>query len=498
MASDMPTHRWELEVTASGRIVSLPAAPGFSVEEDPAGVVVPEVTDYLLRWTAPSPIPRDEVKGYLKQRRQVISRMQQRTRDLAPFLDRLVAQAERDLARSEEVLAASRAVGDGGTITIDSEPWTVWTKGQTGLFRACRDGESVRRLNAEEDRAFWTWAVVETLGGTGLRMEEMLELAHLSVQSFRSPTGDTVPLLHISPSKNDEERFIVAGPELVHVLTRILKRLRSVDGTVPLTRRWDTAEHKLGPAKPHLFVRRYGTRIDVINRVTVTTDLRRLSQRAQLTSDGETVVFTAHDSHRLYATEALASGLPTHIVQVPMGHKCLATTQGYAAIYPQDVIRHHRTFLARRRKRRPSEEYREPTAAEWDEFEAHFAKRKVSLGSCGRAYGTNCQHEHAIRCALLRPDPAQTRRLEEIIDNLGDPMEEADTNGWLGEVDGLKTTLASNQDKLRQMHHLDPSSGPVNLGMPTLAVRGSQLGIPQPIKRPLVSTGPGQVSESGR
>jgi len=25
----------------------------------------------------------------------------------------------------------------------------------------------------------------------------------------------------------------------------------------------------------------------------------------------------------------------------------------------------------------------------------HFAKRKVELGTCGRAYGTPCQHEHA-------------------------------------------------------------------------------------------------------
>lgn len=422
---------------------------------------------YWLQWTAPSPIPREDVKGYLKQRRRVTSRMQQRTRNLAPFLDRLVTQAEHDLAQAEQVLAAALAAGDGGTITINSNTWTVRTNGQTKLFRACRDGEPVRRLNAEEDRAFWTWAVVETLRGTGLRMEEMLELTHLSVQSYRSPTGETVPLLHISPSKNDEERLIVAGPELVHVLTRILKRLRSVDGTVPLTRRWDSAERELGPAQPHLFVRRYGTRVDVINRGTITTDLQRLCQRAQLTTDGEPVVFTAHDFRRLYATEALASGLPPHIVQVLMGHKSLATTQGYAAIYPQDVIRHHRTFLAQRRQRRPSEEYREPTAAEWDEFEAHFAKRKVSLGSCGRAYGTNCQHEHAcIRCALLRPDPAQTRRLEEIIDNLGDRIDEADTNGWLGEVDGLKTTLAAAEDKLQQMRRLDTGSRLIDLGLP--------------------------------
>ena len=34
---------------------------------------------------------------------------------------------------------------------------------------------------------------------------------------------------------------------------------------------------------------------------------------------------------------------------------------GYAAIYPEDVIAHHRAFIARRRTERPSEEYRDLT-----------------------------------------------------------------------------------------------------------------------------------------
>jgi hypothetical protein len=51
------------------------------------------------------------------------------------------------------------------------------------------------------------------------------------------------------------------------------------------------------------------------------------------------------------STDALASGLPPHIVQVLLGHKSITTTQGYAAIYPQDVIRHHRTWIGQRRRR---------------------------------------------------------------------------------------------------------------------------------------------------
>jgi hypothetical protein len=68
---------------------------------------------------------------------------------------------------------------------------------------------------------------------------------------------------------------------------------------------------------------------------------------------------------------------------------------GYKAVYPEEAINGHRAFIARRRALRPSEEYRTPTDAEWDEFLGHFERRKVALGDCGRAYGTSCIHEHA-------------------------------------------------------------------------------------------------------
>jgi hypothetical protein len=168
----------------------------------------------------------------------------------------------------------------------------------------------------------------------------------------------------------------------------------------------------------------------------------------------------------------LSSGLPPHIVQVLLGHKSIATTQGYAAVYPQDVIRHHRTWIGQRRLTRPSEEYRQPTPAEWEEFEGHFVKRKVSLGTCGRAYGTNCHHEHAcVRCALLRVDPAQADRLRDIITNLSDRIAEAEQNSWLGEVEGLKISLAAAKEKLAQIdRQVDQRSDPVLLGIPTRPV----------------------------
>jgi hypothetical protein len=58
-------------------------------------------------------------------------------------------------------------------------------------------------------------------------------------------------------------------------------------------------------------------------------------------------------------------------------------------------------FLARRRSLRPSEECRVPTDDEWQEFLGHFERRKVSIGACGRAFGTPCIHEHVPLTELV-------------------------------------------------------------------------------------------------
>ena len=93
----------------------------------------------------------------------------------------------------------------------------------------------------------------------------------------------------------------------------------------------------------------------------------------------------------------------------------------------------------------------------------------MSIGTCARAYGTPCVHEHAcVRCPLLRPDPAQRARLVEIRDNLHARIVEAERKGWLGEVEGLKVSLAGAEDKLAQIDAtLERRTATIQLGMPT-------------------------------
>jgi hypothetical protein len=140
------------------------------------------------------------------------------------------------------------------------------------------------------------------------------------------------------------------------------------------------------------------------------------------------------------------------------------------------VISHHRAFIARRRAARPSEEYRELTAAEWDEFLAHFELRKAALGTCGRDHGTPCQHENAcVRCPRLRVDPARQPRLEEIYANLADRLTEAKEQGWLGEVAAIETTIAAAAQKLEALRAA--RSATVHLGMPDIRPATAQASI---------------------
>lgn len=94
----------------------------------------------------------------------------------------------------------------------------------------------------------------------------------------------------------------------------------------------------------------------------------------------------------IFATETVNGGLPIHIAAKLLGHLDLNTTQGYVAVYPQEVIHQYRRYIDQRRSGRPSLEYREPTDAEWQEFRDHFSLRKVALGTCERPYGTPCEH----------------------------------------------------------------------------------------------------------
>jgi integrase len=440
-------------------------------------------------WAVPSPVRKADTGGFTKVKKKVRTRMHQRVRERLPRLPELVDTTEAHHSTQNKLLAAAQATSVG----------EIFDHGGRGYRRISRREDRTKKrfqyrpemvliedmataeqfdVTRDEDEAFWAWAIIETLRHTGVRLEELLEITHLALVSYQLPdTGEIVPLLQIIPSKGNEERLLLVGPELASVLATVITRLRGDNaGTIPLVARYDYHELVTGPPLPHLFQRRIGWKRDVISTNTLYQLLNDTLARAALTNQtGEPLHFTPHDFRRIFATEAVAGGLPVHIAARLLGHTSTSTTEAYLAVFQEDLIRSYRAFLDQRRATRPAEEYREPTTDEWREFQEHLHTRKLELGDCARPYGTPCQHEHScLRCPMLRVSPRQRPRLIEIIRNLAERIAEARTNGWLGEVQGLQVSLTKAKEKLVALDrslertHNNGRGGPTELGMPVI------------------------------
>jgi integrase len=422
-------------------------------------------------WAVPCPI-RDEEMSRKKERSHRKSRMDQRTRERLPVLPVLAAAVDAARTKTAETLAAAQATAPGQEFTIAGQTLRrpVMTRHGTSAKVWAEDPAGRRRdLTIEEHRAFWAWAAVQVLRLTGIRIEELAELSHHSFVQYRDPvTSELVPLLQIAPSKTDTERLLVIAPELADVLSAVICRIRGSDGAVPLVVAYDIHERVWNPPMPLLFQRQIGIEHRPIPIHGIRALLNAALAGTGLTdASGNPLTFTPHDFRRLFITEAVLNGMPPHIAQLVAGHADIRATMGYKAVYPEEVINAHRAFIARRRATRPSEEYRLPTDEEWEQFLGHFERRKVALGDCGRAYGASCAHEHScIRCPLLRVDPAQRARLEDIRDNLTARIGEAEREGWAGEAEGLKISLDAAQQKLAQLDQRARRAATVHLGMP--------------------------------
>jgi len=425
-------------------------------------------------WVAPCPVGAEEINRR-KHKRHRKARMDARTRERLPVLPVLVATVDQRRKAAAELLAAARQTPPGRAFTAAGQTLLRATTHRSAASKVWADdpANGTRRdLGREEDHAFWAWAAVEVLRATGIRLEELTELSHHRLVSYRLPTtGELVPLLQIVPSKTDAERLLLVSPELAEVLSTIICRVRDATGAVPLLAAYDTRERRWSPPAPLLFQRQVGHERRAITAGSIRVMLTAALAHTGLVdpTTGGPLRFTPHDFRRLFITDAILNGLPPHIAQVIAGHRDINVTLGYKAVYPDEAIQAHLAFLARRRALRPSEEYRVPTDEEWTEFLGHFERRKVSIGTCGRAFGTPCIHEHAcVRCPMLWPDPTQRDRLVEIRDNLTARIAEAQREGWLGEVEGLQVSLAGANDKLAQLDRRGRKPTTVELGMPTI------------------------------
>ncbi len=304
---------------------------------DQLGVFVPirafylDISQWALQdpswapWAVPCPISRADTDGYAKNKQRVTARMHQRVRERLPRLAELSDAADdrrNDLAQLLALALATEAGAEfehrntryrrcgrlrrgqppAGAVRRSRHPVVIVENLSTGEWH------DLTRL---EDEAFWSWAIIEALRHTGVRVEELVEITQLALVTYRLPeTGEHLPLLQIVPSKSNEERVLLVSPELASVLATVISRLRDDnDGTVPSLIRVDQYEREESAALPFLFQRRRCHRHAVISPSSVNQLLRLALEHSGIRgSDGTPLHMTAHDFRRMFATDTVTGG----------------------------------------------------------------------------------------------------------------------------------------------------------------------------------------------
>ncbi|MFB7554996.1 tyrosine-type recombinase/integrase [Streptomyces brevispora] len=428
-------------------------------------------------WVAPCPVPPSELRGLGVRRRRTNERSADRTRQRQPLLPLLVNYVETRYDRARLLLERADRAAESEVFTHEGTEYRrIRTEADRKMLRHGddvptrveeMDSGRIVHIGTEEEGAFWEWAAVEALRHSGVRIEELCELTQLSIRQYQRANGEVIALLVIAPSKTDRERVIPMSAELFHVIASVIRRHARVGRPIPLVSRYDAHEKVWSAPMPFLFQRQNGTTPMVFSTATVQVMLGRIcDELAETHKEFRGLKFTPHDFRRIFATELVNSGLPIHIGAALLGHLDVQTTRGYVAVFDEDVVRHYQEHLHHRRQVRPDGEYRDTTDQEWTEFEEHFDRRKVELGSCARPYGTPCQHEHAcIRCPMLHINPKMLARLEELETDLVARLQRAEAENWLGEVEGINLTLTFLRGK-REETQRRAQRPTVELGIP--------------------------------
>ena len=167
-------------------------------------------------WAAPCPVRDADIAQHGKARSRRKSRMDQRTRERIPVLPALLAKVDADRQAAAGRLHAAGATAPGQLFTVAGQTLRRPARAHASAGRTWAqdpDGGKHRDLTLEEHKAFWTWAAVQVLRHTGIRIEELTELSHHSFIQYKLPaSGELIPLLQIAPSKTDTERLLPSAP----------------------------------------------------------------------------------------------------------------------------------------------------------------------------------------------------------------------------------------------------------------------------------------------
>lgn len=398
-------------------------------------------------FVARCPIRKIDTGGVAEHKQNRKAVKDARTRDLTPLLPALRRFAlERTVALSA-MLGAAQDTKDGDTLSFADQTWTV-RRTLTGNV-LLDDGSGQRHfLSRLEENAFWGWALLETLNCVGPRIEEVLELTDYSVVLFQASKGK-VPLLHIAPSKTNQERLVPINQDLLTVIKQIRRRHKAATGGTPINVRYDPHEEVLSPALPYLFQATRNQVQSVFSPQTAREMLATIVAESGLTlRDGSQPSLQPHDLRRLFATRAVNTGLPVHVVAAILGHKNLETTRGYITTFDEQSMDAYFRWIDHLRQQRPASEYETAPSPTLENAVDFLTDRKVQGGRCTRTFGTECVVGHNCRrCPLLDLGPDARPQLNEMQQDSHNRLARAQLEGWSAEVAGHELDVLAIQAK---------------------------------------------------
>jgi hypothetical protein len=141
-------------------------------------------------WAAPCPVRKSDIDAGNKHKARVTARMHARTRTLAEFVPALVATARTRRGHARGLLDAARDQPVGTKLVVHGTAYELVHHGTDRrrrlLARRQVDGAPFGAV-FEETEAFWAWAAIEVMRLSGLRIEEVMELTHLSIRRYTQP-----------------------------------------------------------------------------------------------------------------------------------------------------------------------------------------------------------------------------------------------------------------------------------------------------------------------
>jgi hypothetical protein len=284
-------------------------------------------------WVAPCPVTPADLRRFAKAKHHQQAALHARIRTLAPALPTLVAATHQHLTAAGELLATASACRPGEMFVVGGRRYRRMTAqhGRTRglhapvLVKPLDEPPTRRAINCQayEADAFWAWAIIEVLRLTGIRLEELLELTHLSIRHYRLAGGELVVLLQVAPSKTDRERVIPVCPELAHVLAMVVARARGHQPSVPLIERYDHYERLTSAPLPYLFQRRPNGTPVVIGHQGARDAITRASRPSREYREPTTQEWDGFQQHFRRRRMALGDCYRPYGTDCPHEHACV-------------------------------------------------------------------------------------------------------------------------------------------------------------------------------